>query len=290
MKDQNRGERRWFINGQGQTFSVIEGPVEYRMGSPPTDTERTPQNEPPRRIMIPRSFAIATKEVTKDQWQRFLTLAKITINSYQLSHDRLSKISPDFEGPCIAPDWYVAAHYCNWLSEQEGLPKDQWCYVPNDAGEYAEGMSISADVLDRKGYRLPTDAEWECACRAGTLTSRYYGNSIPLLEAYAWYPANSKEHAWGCGSRLPNDQGLFDMLGNQYEWMQDSERHEMRWRQGRFIDYINISEHVRDKTTRLMRGGAFNSQPEYVRSADRNWVNAAMRFDSLGFRPSRTYY
>ena len=118
------------------------------------------------------------------------------------------------------PDWYTAAHYCNWLSEQEGLPKDQWCYLPNEAGAYAEGMSIPADVLERTGYRLPTEAEWEYACRAGAVTSRYYGHSIDLLDAYAWYQANSKEHAWTCGSLLPNDLGLFDMLGNVYEWCQ----------------------------------------------------------------------
>ena len=116
------------------------------------------------------------------------------------------------------PPGTCAAHYCNWLSEQEGLPRDQWCYVPNEAGEYAEGMTIPADVLERTGYRLPTEAEWEYACRAGAVTSRYYGASTDLLGAYAWYQANSKDHAWACGSLLPNDLGLFDMLGNQFEW------------------------------------------------------------------------
>jgi eukaryotic-like serine/threonine-protein kinase len=111
--------------------------------------------------------------------------------------------------------WYIAAEYCNWLSEQEGLPKDQWCYHPNEAGAYAEGMTIPADVLDRTGYRLPTEAEWEYVCRSGTLTSYYFGQSIELLEKYAWYQANSREHAWSCGSLLPNDLGLFDMLGER---------------------------------------------------------------------------
>ena len=83
-------------------------------------------------------------------------------------------------------------------------------------------MTIPADVLERTGYRLPTEAEWEYACRSGTITSRYYGHSIDLLGAYARYQANSHEHAWSCGSLLPNDLGLFDMLGNEFEWCQDS--------------------------------------------------------------------
>ena len=260
------------------------------MGSPPTETERTLGNESRYgQTRIPRSFAIASKEVTKDQFQRFLKQAKITIDRYQLSPDFLNKFSPDPEGPWIGPDWYTAAHYCNWLSEQEGLPRDQWCYVPNESDAYAEGISIPANVLERTGYRLPTEAEWELACRAGTLTSRYYGNSLDMLDRYAWYQANSKEHAWGCGSLLPNDLGLFDMLGNEYEWVQDATKREMRARQGRFTDEINMRSYVIEKNPRFLRGGTFLSHPAYVRSADRLWNAPAYRDNYIGFRPSRTY-
>jgi formylglycine-generating enzyme required for sulfatase activity len=288
MKLENPGDRRWFINGQGQTFSIVEGPVEFRMGSPPTDTERTPGTEPLRRILIPRSFAIATKEVTKNQFQRFLKLAKITIDRYQLSPSFLNKYSPDPDGPWIAPDWYTTTHYCNWLSEQEALPKDQWCYLPNEAGDYAEGMSIHANVLDRRGYRLPTVAEWEYACRAGAMTSRYYGNSLGLLDAYAWYPANGKEHASACGSLLPNDLGLFDMLGNEAEWCQDSVNASRPSKKGMARDCISISAYINEQKPRLLRGGSFLNQPANVRSAYRNWYAPANRSAYGGFRPSRT--
>ncbi len=290
IKQKDRGNQRWFINSQGQTFAVIEGPVEFRMGSPPTETERTPGSEPPRRFTIPRSFAIATKEVTKEQFQRFLKLAKITIDRYQLSPSFLNKFSPDPDGPWIGPDWYTAAHYCNWLSEQEGLSRDQWCYLANGSGAYAEGMSIPANVLDRRGYRLATEAEWEYACRAGAVTSRYHGSSIALLDAYAWYQANTKEHAWGCGSLLPNDLGLFDMLGNEFEWVQDALNRETRRRQGKFIDEIYTSEYIKEKNPRMLRGGSFYNRPASVRSAIRYRNAPSDRIYDFDFRPSRTYH
>ncbi len=109
MKVKDRGERRWYVNGQGQTFAVIEGPVEFRMGSPLTDTERIGNNEPLKRMAIPRRFAIATKEVTVEQFQRFLKLGGI----YQPSASYLTKYSPDPKGPWISPEWYTADHYCN---------------------------------------------------------------------------------------------------------------------------------------------------------------------------------
>ncbi len=292
MKLKDRGERRWFVNSQGQTFAVIDGPVEFRMGSPPTDTERTPgnENENPTRMRIARRFAIAAKEVNIEQFQRFLKLGGITNERYQLSSSFLNKFSPDPDGPWIGPDWYTAAHYCNWLSEQEGLPKEEWCYLPNDSGAYAEGMSIPANVLERKGYRLPTEVEWEYACRSGTATSRYYGHSLELLDAYARYQANSKERAWSCGSLLPNDLGLLDMLGNMFEWCQDTYGASRPHRKGVTIDHRSIVEYISEKTPRLLRGGSFNNLPANVRSAHRNRNAPAYRSYNIGFRPSRTYH
>ena len=223
-------------------------------------------------------FAVAVKEVSKEQWERFSRANP----QYNLPARLVNQYSPDPDGPMIGFTWYIAAHFSNWLSDQEGLPQDQWCYLPNKAGAYAEGMSIPADVLKRKGYRLPTEAEWEYACRAGALNSRYHGLSISLLAAYARTQANSQDHAWRCGSLLPNDLGLFDMLGNVYEWCQE-----------RYTSYQpgsmeSAKTDMIDDIPRLLRGTAFDNRPAVVRSARRSWLAPTYRLMYLGFRPART--
>jgi formylglycine-generating enzyme required for sulfatase activity len=170
------------------------------------------------------------------------------------------------------------------------LPRDEWCYLPNEAGPYAEGMTIPADVLERTGYRLPTEPEWEFACRSGTVTSRYFGLSIELLGKYAWFQTNSRDHTWSCGSLLPNDLGLFDMLGNEFEWVQDGVHSLRPERKRLFDDVITISESLNETVPRLLRGGTFYFPPAIVRSAYRDRSAPASRSTSYGFRPARTYH
>ena len=269
MKVKDWGDRRWFVNGQGQTFAVLNGPIEFDMGSPPTDPERFDDELLHKRV-IPRRFAIATKEVTVEEYQEFVK------ENPGVDHAISDRYSPDQKGPMNGVSWYHAAAYCNWLSEQERIPKDEWCYVPNKRwyvpnkkGRYAEGMTIPKDVLERKGYRLPTEAEWEYACRAGAETSRYYGSTMDLLGRYAWYIATSQERAWPCGNLLPNDLGLFDMLGNVYEWCNGRYEDYLAGEGRTFDDKINISESIKQENPRLLRGGAFDDRPALVRSADR---------------------
>jgi formylglycine-generating enzyme required for sulfatase activity len=280
LRGKDRAHRRWYVNGQGQTFICIEGPVEFRMGSPPDEPDRGADETSHRRV-IPHRLAIAAKEVTVEQFQRFVGENP----QFGISRSNLDKLSPDPNGPMIAVSWFGAAAYCNWMSQQEGLPQDQWCYQPNERGVYDKGMTIPADVLQRKGYRLPTEAEWEYACRAGAGTSRYYGFSTELLEKYARYQANSKEHAWRCGSLLPNDLGLFDVLGNAYEWCQEQEPHTSHQpeRTGSFRNEII------DDIPRILRGGTYGFQPALVRSAGRQWFVSSQRGGSNGFRLARTY-
>jgi formylglycine-generating enzyme required for sulfatase activity len=82
-------------------------------------------------------------------------------------------------------------------------------------------MKAKAKFWELTGYRLPTEAEWEFACRAGASTSRYYGVTDTLLTNYAWYLLNAADHTWPVASLNPNDFGLFGMQGNAVEWVYD---------------------------------------------------------------------
>ncbi len=150
-------------------------------------------------------------------------------------------------------------------------------------------MKIVPDALKQLGYRLPTEAEWEYACRAGAVTSRYYGRSVELLEKYAWYSQNSQDRAWPCGQLLPNELGLFDMLGNVYEWCQEQYYGYPKGEDNTTTDDMNILLSTNNKNPRILRGGSFSYHPAVVRSAYRGGNAPSYRLTDDGFRPSRTF-
>jgi formylglycine-generating enzyme required for sulfatase activity len=185
-------------------------------------------------------------------------------------------------------NWYTAAYYCNWLSEHEGLPKEQWCYEPNKQGKYAAGMRAKNKFWQLKGYRLPTEAEWEFACRAGTVTSRYYGLTDQLLSQYAWYAPKGANQTWPVGQLEPNDFGLFDMYGNVIEMCFDVlGRYPMQ--KGKVFEDTPSTQPVEDAINRALRGGAFSSPASRLRSADRDSIPPSQEDVAIGFRPARTY-
>ncbi len=280
---EKRDGRRWYTSGQGQTFAVIEGPVTFSMGSATTDTERSAATETVRHVSIPRRFAISTREVTVAQFQEFVKQHRLL----RMDGNSLRRFGAGSDGPGMTVDWYSAAAYCNWLSEKEGLPKHEWCYERNPEGGYNDGMRLRADALARTGYRLPTEAEWEYSCRAGAMTVRYYGNSTELLGRYAWFQANSDEQTRPTGGLLPNDLGLFDMLGNVYEWCQDRNEPYRFAEKGIYKDLV-IDEVIKDGQSRRYRGGAFAASAGEARSASRGAEIPSYYGFMIGFRVART--
>jgi hypothetical protein len=181
--------RRWLVNSIGQTLAIV-GPVE------------------PSPASTPRRLAIATTETTIEQYGRFDPGHRA-----RAERDHRTTIDPD--APVGAVSYDEAARFCNWLSESEGFPAEDWCYLPGGAAGH---MVLAPDSPSRRGYRLPTLREWEMAARAGTATDRYFGRSVRHAGAYAWYSRNTDNHAEPVGRKRPNDFGLFDVLGNLDEW------------------------------------------------------------------------
>jgi len=273
--------RRWFINAEGQTMVVVPRAGSFKIGS---RREEPPDNngkrEPPRDVTINYPFAIGAHEVTLKEFRRFNP-------NHQYTADKLKpKGELDVNCPAIDVLWYNAAEYCNWLSHQDGIPEDQWCYQPNpDTKKYASGMRISDRFTSLTGYRLPTEVEWEYGCRAGTITSRYYGEADELLEKYVWFTGNSGKKLWPVGSKKPNVLGLFDTLGNALEWCQDAYHPESQ-----LADAPDDSV-VRDKPQiRVMRGEKAVSLKENIRAAHREIQKSPNDQDFIcGFRVARTY-
>src|SRR5262249_33304822 len=136
---------------------------------------------------IPRSFALAAKPVTVGQFRAFNTPSFT------------KRYAPDEDCPVIGISWFEAGAYCNWLSRRDGIPEDQLCYEVDAKGNATN--KLKKNYLSLTGYRLPTEAEMEYATRAGTATSRYYGETTELLDYYAWNQRNSGDRTRPVGTK-----------------------------------------------------------------------------------------
>ncbi len=259
-------KRGWYVNSQGQTMVVIAKPGEgmYWMG----------QGKERHQQPLGHDFAIASEAVTVEQFMQF---CKDNRREYQY-HEQYA---PTKDCPAIDVSWYEAAEYCNWLSKREGIAEAQWCYEPNQAGKYAEGMKIKAGYLRLQGYRLPTEAEWEYACRAGSTVGYSFGEPAELLGKYGWFSSNSLGKTHSCGTLKPNDLGLFDMHGNVWQWTQGEYDHNP-------VDKEDDGgELVTRASIRVIRGGSWFYVAGYCRAGLRFGFTPVYRYFFRGFRLAR---
>jgi formylglycine-generating enzyme required for sulfatase activity len=268
-----RGKSRggWAVNGEGLTMVVIPSPLTFRMGSPGSEPRRD-DLEILHARRIDRAFALSAQEVTLEQLRRALP-----------KHECDPQVAPTGDCPAVYVSWYHAVRFCRWLSEREGIAEDQMCFPPLD--QIGPGMTLPPEGLKRTGYRLPTEAEWEAACRAGTETAFSFGNDEELLPDYAHTVGDSRVRVWPVGRLKPNTWGLFDMHGNAAEWCQDA-----------FGPYPIEGGKAGDRLwaltpgaePRALRGGGYRSVAKDVRAAKRARESPSQRFSFIGFRVART--
>ncbi len=205
----------------------------FDLGSPYTEPARGPYSETPTQVTLTRPFEIMQYEVTHADWARS-------------GFPDPSKLGPGGSGACPEDDcpvenlsWFEAAAFANRMSELHDPPLPA-CHVLSEcegevgSGMVCDGFNVSAPTIyDCTGYRLPTFAEYEYATRAGTTTTYYSGPIMmrtnpldcvggdPCLEPIAWFCWNSDGRPHRVGTREPNGWGLYDMLGNIGEWVND---------------------------------------------------------------------
>lgn len=203
--------RRWYVNREGDTLAIM-GPGTYPL-SVPRRASVAASTETFRLERLPYALAVATRKVTLGQFRRFL------IRYPDPEYPFIQPQPGDAQDPATQVTWLQAARYCRWLSEQEGIAEAEMCFPKVE--EIREGMKLPTNYLRRTGYRLPLSTEWECACRAGTRTTRPYGSDDDLLREYGWHADSSGRQLRPVGLLKPNDLGLFDVLGNTFEWCSD---------------------------------------------------------------------
>ncbi len=193
-------------------------------------------------VTVTEGFYIHTTEVTQGQWEAVMG-----------NNPSVFKTCGD-DCPVENVSWNDVQAFIQRLNQMEGTDK----------------------------YRLPSEAEWEYACRAGSTTSFYYGNDEAMLGEYAWYDKNCREQTHPVGRKKPNAWGLYDMHGNVWEWCQDWERED--YTSGHSVN----TERPSSGSNRVLHGGGWGSLAERCRALYHFSLPPFGRHGSVGFRLART--
>ncbi len=295
-----------------QMTLVLIPPGEFLMGSSPEQVELAlrwlttiprvapgeadrirNEEQPQHRVVLTRPIRMGQTEVTIGQFRRFVRAANYVTETERCGGGNSSKPneteptkrtalwhSPGYgvtdDSPVTQITWNDMIAFCSWLSDHEGRER---CLKQNDQGVWEL-------VAGANGYRLPSEAEWEYACRAGTTTHYSFGDAVPVLDEHAWFNRTAEQgRAIGArrvASKRPNPFGLYDMHGNVWERCQDF--HDPAW---------YGKSPLQDPTGpamgghRIVRGAGWHYFDLHCRSAYRNNYSPLSRTGNTGFRVVR---
>ena len=234
----------------------------FSMGSAEGQAEAELDERPPHAVTLTRSFELLSTEVTQALWERVMGNNPSQFEGRELPVEQVS--------------WYDAVGFCNALSRRLGL--DEAYVLTEQRGRPGE-VGYSAEVRWKgaasPGYRLPTEAEWEYAARAGTTGPRYAS-----LDAAAWHSGNSDAQTHPVGQRSPNPWGLYDLLGNVWEWTGD-------WYGPYEVGSATDPAGPATGSDRVIRGGGWLNAGG-TRAAFRGVAGPERRDLALGFRVARS--
>jgi formylglycine-generating enzyme required for sulfatase activity len=267
------------LSGVDVSFDMVPIPGgEFMMGSPASEADRNDDEGPQIKFKI-EPFWMGKHEVRWDEydiWTFRLDIQRRKIAGKKPTKlddvaDAVTRPTPPYTDmtfgmghdgyPAICMTQHAAKMYCRWLSEKTG-----------------------------HFYRLPTEAEWEYACRAGKTTAYHFGDSPDDLDDYGWFYDNSDEQYHKIGEKKPNPWGLYDMHGNVSEWVLD--RYDAEWygtlaAKGTAKTPLNVPT---DMYPRIVRGGSWDDDPDGLRSASRYSSDPEWKFQDPQIPKSIWYH
>jgi len=222
------------------------------------------KDEVRHRVRLTRAFALLDREVTLEEL--------IAFDPKYTGYMQRFDAKPEDAG--LGADWYDAVSFCRWLGQQMGLAESDQPYTDParlDKGQYTREPNPDASWAPRnwplglgaRGFRLPTDSEWEAASRAGARTAYGYGGDASLLGRFGWFVENSGKHGRPPRELRPGRRGVFDLHGNLWEWTHD-------W-YGDYDTKASTDPLGPDRgSNRLNRGGGWFNDAAFCRSAYRD--------------------
>jgi predicted Zn finger-like uncharacterized protein len=272
-----QADERIITNSIGMKLVMVpEG--SFTIGTPESEPDSRAEERPQREVWITKPYYIGMYEVTQDEYQQVMGVNPSRFGPTGFGKDKLAGVDPA-RLPVENVEWIDAVNFCNKLNEREGLTP--W------HGPSGDPLSSPGN-----GYRLPSEAEWEYACRAGTSTPFAFGDQLTPAEANFdgnfTYNGSAKgvflERTSPVGSYRANAFGIYDMHGNAWEWCADWYRSDY---------YATLTERVLDPRgptsgeRRVLRGGCWYYWPRFMRSGDRGGDAPMNRFGLVGFRVVR---